>query len=210
MDPHPTRLALIEAAMRRFGRDGFEASSTRAIALEAGTNISSIAYHFGGKQGLRMACAETVAQRIGRIARPLPMPPGQIGPEAARATLRRLLRRIVGFVVLNSTAQDTVNFLLRELAQPDSPVLDHLYATLVEPRHRALCQLWSQATGRPAETDEVKLAVFSLIGQAVYFRLAAPIVQRRMGWDGYGRSATRAILRQVLANLDAMIGDGNG
>ncbi|MBU3030955.1 DUF1956 domain-containing protein [Paracoccus marinaquae] len=210
MEQHPTRLALIDAAMRQFGRDGFDAASTRAIAAAAETNISSIAYHFGGKEGLRMACADMVAQRIVLISRPLAQIPGDASPAMARATLRRLMRRVVCFLVLNSEAQDTVAFMLRELAQPDSPVLDRLYSQLVEPRHRALCQLWSLATGRPAEADAVKLAVFSLIGQAFYFRLAAPIVQRRMGWSDYTPGAARAIARQVLDNLEAMIGDGHG
>ncbi|MEF9605920.1 DUF1956 domain-containing protein, partial [Paracoccus sp. PXZ] len=107
-------------------------------------------------------------------------------------------------------ASDAVAFVLRELAEPDSPVLDRLYTTLVEPRHRALCALWSAATGEPAEAEEVKLAVFSLVGQAVYFRVAAPIVQRRMGWRHYARAEARAITRRMLTNLDRMIGGGDG
>lgn len=210
MSQHPTRIALIDAAMRQFGRDGFEAASTRAIAAAAATNISSIAYHFGGKHGLRMACADTVAQRIAQVARPIGATPGTISPALARRMLRRLMRRVLGFLLLKTEAQDTVAFVLRELAQPDSPVLDHLYASVVDPRHRALCQLWSLATGRPAEDEDVRLAVFSLIGQAIYFRLAAPIVQRRMGWAEYDRAATRAVTHRVLANLDNMIGGADG
>jgi AcrR family transcriptional regulator len=205
MTPHPTRLALTAAAMRRFGRDGFEAASTRDIAAEAGTNVSSIAYHFGGKDGLRLACADAVAERIGRIARPLPGDPALLGKAQARAVLRRLVHRIVTFLIATAEAQDTVSFLLRELAQPGSPVLDRLYSTLIEPRHRALCGVWAAATGREADSVDVRLAVFSIIGQAAYFRLAAPIVQRRMGWSGYPPEAASAIARRLLANLDAML-----
>ena len=210
MDPHPTRIALIQAAMQQFGRGGFEAASTRAIAAQAGTNISSIAYHFGGKDGLRIACADAVAERVAQVARPLPGLQDRPDPRHARLLLRRLVRRIVTFMIVSPGASDAVAFVLRELAEPDSPVLDRLYATLIEPRHRALCALWSAATGAPAEAEEVKLAVFSLVGQAVYFRVAAPIVQRRMGWRHYGRAEARAITRRMLANLDRMIGDGDG
>lgn len=201
---HPTRLGLIRAALRQFGQEGFAAASTRSIAAEAGTNISSIAYHFGGKDGLRLACADYVAASVGQIARVLPADRSAMTPEVARHILRRLLRRIVLFIT-SPAAEPVVAFLLRELTQPNSPVPDRLYHTLIEARHRMVCGIWSAATGRPAESDEVKLAVFSLVGQAAYFRLAAPVVQRRMGWNGYTPAAARAIASRLLFNLDAIL-----
>ncbi len=206
---HPTRAALVQVALRLFGRDGFAATSTRAIAAEAETNISSIAYHFGGKDGLRLACADFVASRIGQIARVLPADPARLTPAVAHHILKRLLRRMVLFLTAPA-AEPLVAFLLRELAQPNSPVPERLYQTLIESRHRALCRIWSAATGRPAEDDDVKLAVFSIVGQAAYFRLAAPVVQRRMDWDGYPPSAIRAIARRLLFNLDAILEAENG
>ncbi|RJL09149.1 CerR family C-terminal domain-containing protein [Paracoccus siganidrum] len=210
MSQQSTRALLIRAAMIRFGREGYEAASTRAIAADAGTNISSIAYHFGGKEGLRIACADAVADQIQQVARTVPLVPVVLSPRMARATLRRLVRRMVTFLILGAGANEMVGFVLRELAQPDSPVLERLYATLVEPRHAGLCAIWSAATGRPAESDDVKLAVFTLVGQVAYFRLAAPIVQRRMGWQGYSRPEARAITRRLLVNLELMTGGGNG
>ncbi|MFC6446024.1 CerR family C-terminal domain-containing protein [Shinella zoogloeoides] len=206
---HPTRAALVQVALRLFGRDGFAATSTRAIAAEAETNISSIAYHFGGKDGLRLACADFVASRIGQIARVLPADPARLTPAVAHHILKRLLRRMVLFLTAPA-AEPLVAFLLRELAQPTSPVPERLYRTLIENRHRALCHIWSIATGKPAESEDVKLAVFSLVGQAAYFRLAAPVVQRRMDWNGYPPAATRAIARRLLFNLDAILEAENG
>ena len=55
-----TREALIRAGLDLFGRHGFEASSIREIAQAAGVNSAGIAYHFGGKDGLRQACAEAI------------------------------------------------------------------------------------------------------------------------------------------------------
>ncbi len=56
-----TRAALIEAGLKLFGTHGYDAVSTRQIADAAEANIGSIAYHFGGKPGLRLACAQFVA-----------------------------------------------------------------------------------------------------------------------------------------------------
>lgn len=206
---HPTQAELIRAAITLFGTAGFDATSTRAIAARAGTNISSISYHFGGKDGLRLACADTVAAGVGQAAQILPDDPSQLDPAAARAALHRLLRRIVSLLVAPASA-DVVAFILRELAEPGSPVLDRLYDRLIEPRHRALCGLWAAATGADCDAEMTRLTIFSLIGQAVYFRLAAPVVQRRMGWSGYARPQARAMARLLAHNLDAMLEAGDG
>ena len=60
-----TREALIKAAIEIFGRDGFHAASTRAIAERAGANQALIGYHFRGKLGLYHATFEYI---IGKIA----------------------------------------------------------------------------------------------------------------------------------------------
>ena len=56
-----TRQRLIAAATEVFGRLGFEAASTRAIADAAGANLAAIPYHFGGKEGLYLAVADAIA-----------------------------------------------------------------------------------------------------------------------------------------------------
>ncbi len=57
-----TRAALIQAALRLFGQKGFDGTSTREIATAAGANIGSIAYHFGGKEGLHTATADHIVE----------------------------------------------------------------------------------------------------------------------------------------------------
>ncbi|MGO4284013.1 TetR family transcriptional regulator, partial [Bosea sp. TAB14] len=64
LDDQGTRTALIRAGLDLFGRHGFEASSIRQIAQAAGVNSAGIAYHFGGKGGLREACAQSVVETI--------------------------------------------------------------------------------------------------------------------------------------------------
>ncbi len=78
---------LIEAAIEQFGQHGFDGASTRDIAAASGTAMSSITYHFGGKDGLYLACADYIAEQIGAvhavgmaaisaIRRAIPRPPG--------------------------------------------------------------------------------------------------------------------------------------
>ena len=63
-----TRLALVRAALKLFGSQGFDGTSTREIAAAAKANIGSIAYHFGGKDGLKLAAADYIVETIQKIA----------------------------------------------------------------------------------------------------------------------------------------------
>ena len=54
-DGAQSRERLLLAAMRLFAEQGFANTSTREIALAAGTNIASISYYFGDKAGLYRA-----------------------------------------------------------------------------------------------------------------------------------------------------------
>ena len=55
---------LLEAAARRFLRDGYDAASMRDIAAEAGMQPGSIYYHFPSKADLLVAVHEEGLRRI--------------------------------------------------------------------------------------------------------------------------------------------------
>jgi AcrR family transcriptional regulator len=58
MPPVPSRDRILFAAKRLFANNGYENTSTVAIAREAGTSESQLMKHFGSKQGLLMAIFE--------------------------------------------------------------------------------------------------------------------------------------------------------
>jgi AcrR family transcriptional regulator len=206
--PEGTRQALILAGIRLFGRQGFSATSVRQLASEAEANIAAIAYHFGGKDGLRTACAEEFGRRMGAAmgARPVSE---DASPEGARDELRAIIRAMVGFLLGAEEASELVPFMLRELAE-DGPGIDVVYRGFAEPMHRSLCQLWAQATGAEPEDEAVKLSVFALIGQLMYFRIGQSIVSRRMGWADIGPFEIRKITDRIIRNLDAMLAAAKG
>ena len=202
-----TRLALVRAALDLFGRKGFEGSSTREIAALAEANIGSIAYHFGGKEGLRTACAEYIVSTLsavsGQVLGSAP-DPSDLSPAEAHALLKRMIETMLGFLVGQARSGDFVQFILRELANP-SVALDAVYDRLFEPLHRRLCRIWQAATGEDADSDASKLAIFTLIGQIVYFRIGREAVQRRMDWTTITDAELKALTASVTANLDAML-----
>jgi len=203
-----TRKAIIEAAMRGFGAKGFAATGTREIAAMAETNVASIAYHFGGKEGLRTACAEHIVELMGGVLEQTRQGELPADPATARAVLTALVRRVVTFLLLDPQARLVASFMLRELSEP-SPALDLIYARLFEPVHRRACAVWGIATGRDAESIPVRLAVFATIGQIVYFNFARPVIERRMDWPSLGPSEVEAVADTIIRNLHARL-DADG
>ncbi|ESZ05126.1 MULTISPECIES: DUF1956 domain-containing protein [unclassified Mesorhizobium] len=206
-----TRAALVLSALKLFGRQGFDGTSTREIAAEAKANIGSIAYHFGGKEGLRAAAADHIVETIQSVAGQAlggTQLPGQAGPEAARAQLFAALEAMVAFIVARPEAGEIVQFVLRELSHPTA-ALDRIYDGVFEPTHRRLCQIWEQATGEPAESEATKLVVFTLIGQVIYFRIGREAVMRRMGWREIGNTEAAKVVAAVTSNLGAILAARN-
>lgn len=57
-DAAKTRADLLAAARRRFGQDGYERTTIRAIAADVGVDSALVVRYFGGKQGLFAAVAD--------------------------------------------------------------------------------------------------------------------------------------------------------
>src|ERR1700691_5782789 len=59
-----TKDRILNAAERLFARDGFEATSLRAITAEAGVNLAAVNYHFQSKEALVQA---VIGRRMGPV-----------------------------------------------------------------------------------------------------------------------------------------------
>ena len=55
---------ILEAALERFPRDGFEATTVRALAEDAGVSPGLVIHSYGSKDGLRRACDHHVIGQI--------------------------------------------------------------------------------------------------------------------------------------------------
>jgi AcrR family transcriptional regulator len=203
-----TREALVRAGLDLFGRNGFDATSTREIAKAAGVNSAGIAYHFGGKDGLRRACAMAIVERLQAVLAggpaALAIERDEADRDLALEQLLALIERVVHFITTAPESELIARFVVREMLTP-SPAFDALYGGLFEPVHRRVCQVWAAATGMEPEAPATRLAVFSAIGQIFYFRIARPAIKRRMGWDEIGADEARAIAATVRRSVRAGI-----
>jgi TetR/AcrR family transcriptional regulator, regulator of cefoperazone and chloramphenicol sensitivity len=200
-----TRITLIESAIRLFAERGYDAVSTRDIADLAAANIGSIAYHFGGKPGLRLACAEHVIANISATVgpaflRPLPL----LMPDQALERIEGMMGVFTNFWMVNQSSQSFVNFILREMLVKGE-VSELFYSVWMKPMHKRFCELFGIATGRDPCSPEVKIAVFSFIGQVFHFRVGQPLIMRRLEWDELGEREAELVVSGLVKNTRAIV-----
>jgi len=211
----PTREALLRAAIDVFGRDGFDAASTRAISDAAGVNQALIGYHFGGKPGLYLAAlrsiAASVSTRIGPLVESIEAQleadgaarTGKKVAERSLAALQALLEAFVGMLASDDSAA-WARLILREQQNP-SDGFDVLYEGFM---HRILgvaSELVARAQNRGASAAQCKLAAFTILGQAIVFRAARAAVMREMQWQRLGAQELQSIRAQLRRNVAAIV-----
>jgi len=202
-----TRERLIEAALDVFGRYGFEGATTRQIAKEAKANLAAIVYHFGSKEALHVAAAEHIALRIGALVGPslalATSPAATATPAGARAALIRLLETYADVILGEREAERWARFIVREQMQPTA-AFDVIY-NYMGGAHGVGARLVGAAIGRDPDDEPVKLAVLTMMGQIMVFRVARELVLRRTGWRTIGEAQRAAIKRLVVAETNAIL-----
>src|SRR6478752_297606 len=83
-DAAETRRLLLRAALHRFARQGYAATTVREIADDAGVTAALISRYFVSKEGLFEACLAGVSADIGAV------PVGATLPEVARGIAERI------------------------------------------------------------------------------------------------------------------------
>lgn len=204
-----TRARLIEAAIDVFGRHGYEGAATRQIAKAANANLAAIVYHFGSKEALYLAVVEHLVGEIGRRMGPVLVLIEASFPDKpaeARALLKRMLEAFVDVVLGNPEAQRWARIVIRELLDP-TDAFDIIYGFMGR-AHALASRLVAVALDTDPEAMESKLRAFTVIGQAIVFRIANALVLRRIARDALGPVEREEIKRILAANVDAMLAGG--
>lgn len=71
--PDDTADRILAVGREVFALQGYEGATTRQIAAAAGVNVATLAYHFGGKEGLYRAVLDRMYARMLTVALPSPL-----------------------------------------------------------------------------------------------------------------------------------------
>ncbi|HZW59021.1 MAG TPA: CerR family C-terminal domain-containing protein [Woeseiaceae bacterium] len=211
-----TREALLAAAIDIFGRDGFHAASTRAIADAAGVNQALIGYHFRNKPGLYRAALQQIADsikarlgpRVADVERQLGTPGARTARAARQVNLKLILRltdALVGVLMADESAA-WARLILREQQDP-SAAFDTLYEGVMGRLLEAVTTLVLRLRGRGARQADARLTAVTIVGQALVFRAGRAAVLRQLGWRQTGPREIRRAQASIRRNVTAMLAE---
>lgn len=180
-----TRNRILLAALDVFGNHGFETVTTRQIAEAAGINLPALTYYFGNKEGLYLACAQSIVtsfrEGVGTIATEaiaaLRKPMDATG---ARELLKQLLSTLARFLLSSSTDQGRTLFVRREIASP-GPAFEILYSELWLPGIEVTAQLLSRATSGRLSEPASKVRAVLMIASLTGFQSGRRVIARAAG-----------------------------
>ncbi len=171
-----TRQKLIEAGIRLFSENGYEATSTRQVQTAADVQRNLITYHFGSKEDFWKACvAELFGQFSGTMA-PAVTQARDIEPgERIRFLIRQFVRA--------SAAHPEVTRIMFDEGRTDSWRLGWIIDEYVQSFYRLVAELYEQGSKEGMIPDiSVTRFYYALVGSAAVFAMA-PECRRLTGED---------------------------
>lgn len=195
---------LIDIAIAEFGSKGLDGASTRGIAARAGTAMSSITYHYGGKEGLYLAAADHIAGYMHEVMADLldPAVVPQDDPDAARAAIQRMLARFAEKMA-SDAFDDWSMFIVREQTHPTA-AFDRLYSGGMGRMLERLVELVCMAAG-VKNRQAAAVATVTLFGQVLALRSSRAGCLRLLGVDRLSGDVLDALKRRIAVNTDVML-----
>ncbi len=178
--PSSTREQIVAAAARCFAADGYDATSMRHVAADAGVDPALVRRFFGGKELLFTAVASALIDPDRALAAVTAGPPGQAGDRLLRYFLGLLgdvprPRPFLGLVRAAVTSEHAATLLRQFLAEN---VLGEIAATLGadQPELRASLAA-SQLVGLAVARYAVRLGPLAAASPAELARWIGPVIQ---------------------------------
>lgn len=179
MSTDDTRERILTAAGPIFADKGYGGATVREICQAAAVNQAAINYYFGDKERLYIETV-TRAHRLGVQRVPLPKWSADTPPEQRLADfVRTLLERMLG-----DESPWQARLMLREILQPTS-ACQELVEDYFRPQFEVLQDILAEML--PAEVPPLlRYQIgFSIVGQCVFYRVAADIVRMIVPADDY-------------------------
>jgi AcrR family transcriptional regulator len=169
-----SRERLVLAAMRLFAEQGFAKTSTREIALAAGTNIASISYYFGDKAGLyRAAFTEPAPHTRDDIA-------AFTNPDATlREALSEFYSQLLEPLKQGDLARLCMRLWFREMLEPTGMWTEEINNG-IKPAHAGLMLVLGRHIGvaDPDTDDDLARLAFCVVGMALQLMVARDVIDQ--------------------------------
>jgi AcrR family transcriptional regulator len=197
-----TRSRIIAAALEVFASNGFGGASTRMLAARAGVTLPALHYYFDSKEGVYLACAEHIAERmqvhLGAVTAHIAKTLAQEQPSSAQLLdmLVEFLDQLTNLFLGEHELEKWVLFIIREQAQP-TKAFDILFERMMRRVFGACSALVGGLLNRPDTEREVRIRTLALIGRIIFLRTAREAALRVLDWPDFDDQRL-ALVKDVL------------
>lgn len=194
---------LLDIAIDAFGRRGLDGASTREIAAAAGTAMSSITYHYGGKEGLYLAAAEHIARQMAQTMSPAF---AREVPDGDAAAAREAIHGVQGALLdkmLDERVEGWGLFIVREQMHPTA-AFARLFDGPMGQMLRRLVQFVCTATGID-DGETARITAMTLFGQVLVVRSSRASALRLLDVDTIDAALAERIRARIRANSNAIL-----
>jgi AcrR family transcriptional regulator len=194
---------LLDIAIDAFGRRGLDGASTREIAAAAGTAMSSITYHYGGKEGLYLAAAEYIAQQMGEtMSSAFSVQVADGDAVAARDAIHGVLGALLD-KMLDAQVEGWSLFIVREQVRPTA-AFSKLFDGPMGQMLRRLVHYVCTSTGIH-DGETARITTMTLFGQVLVVRSSRASVLRLLETDEIDAAQADRIRARIRANTNAIL-----
>src|SRR5207249_2729852 len=194
-----TKDRLLAAASELFAERGFHRTTVRDIAARARVNVAAGHYHYGSKRALYLAVlrAQFADVRATLQARGAAVPEGELRG-LSRRQLAALLRTRVNVMLdllIGPPPGLHGTLMHREMCDPSEalPVIVDEFILPMFGEMRAIAARLAPGVERKA----LERCVYSVVGQALFYRFTMPVTLRLLGVPAYPRGLARELAAHI-------------
>ena len=201
-----TRRAILAAAATEFGAHGYADATTRGIAAAAGVTLPGIAYHFGSKEGLYLACVEVILTHYAGETAALAVEADAAlaagaDPATCRVHIMRLLGRLTELFAHADGGQAA--FITRAL-RDEGPAVAMLHDRLWEPGVTLMARLLAGLRAAAEAETRDRLDALLLLSTLLGFYNGRETAIRIVGWKALGPAEATAIDQALQRIVDGL------
>lgn len=191
-----TRHRLLDAAEELFAQKGYAAVSVREITNQAGTHLSAVNYHFGGKRKLYLGVfqelwlprAQQIYQALFQASQKGPMGPDEVIRTLAKALLQGQMNERV--------RQRHHQLIAREMAQP-TEAYDLILNKAQRPLFELMVRLLQPHLPPGLPMEQMGLYIFSIFAQVLHANFARTLVSRLMK-QPYNQKLSDSLVEHIV------------
>ena len=187
--PRDTAASLIDAGRLLFAERGFDGTSVRALTSRAGANLGAVTYHFGSKESLYEAVAES-------LMRPLREHIAQVAASDA-APLERIELSVREVFTYLQEHPDLPRFVVQQLAsaRPSPPAVRET----LRANHAAVTRMIADGQhDGTIRAGNPRLLALSIAAQPIWVALVRRALEEAIGLDQEDPQTRREMIENLV------------